>query len=235
MPPHDPVLLEYHDTVVRLSDFELLAPHQWLNDTVIEFYYEYLERRFLTRHPEVLLLRPAMAHLLAHGPAGDTGLAEALPANLHRRELIFVPVNDSTELTRIGGTHWSLLVFARADRTFYYYDTLGKYNLAAAQLAVRKLSHWTGCEASRFRTMKVAQQKSAQAGDCGVFVIMFTRCLALRYLRMRELVDSGPLRPAELHLCEVAEDTFPTATEQRLQIRALVRELQLEQVGEAIS
>jgi Ulp1 family protease len=36
----DRVVLSYGDTVIRESDLALLNPSQWLNDTLIHFYYE---------------------------------------------------------------------------------------------------------------------------------------------------------------------------------------------------
>jgi hypothetical protein len=41
-----------------------LAPGQWLNDTMIEFHMEFLERTFVPKDANYLFLRPSMVHLI---------------------------------------------------------------------------------------------------------------------------------------------------------------------------
>ncbi|KAG2174579.1 hypothetical protein INT44_006842 [Umbelopsis vinacea] len=48
------------------QDYETLADGQWLNDTVIEFHTEYLEREVIPRDAKILILRPATVHLISH-------------------------------------------------------------------------------------------------------------------------------------------------------------------------
>jgi len=40
----DPVVLTYGDTTLYESDVALLEPHQWLNDSIISFWFAYLLR-----------------------------------------------------------------------------------------------------------------------------------------------------------------------------------------------
>jgi sentrin-specific protease 8 len=41
-----------------------LAPGQWLNDTMIEFHMEFLERTFVPKDANYLFLRPGIVHLI---------------------------------------------------------------------------------------------------------------------------------------------------------------------------
>lgn len=43
---------------------DTLAPGQWLNDTMIEFHMEFLERTFVPKDANFLFLRPGMVHLI---------------------------------------------------------------------------------------------------------------------------------------------------------------------------
>ena len=39
----DPVYLSYGDSVLRMSDLDILQSNQWLNDRIIGFYCEYCQ------------------------------------------------------------------------------------------------------------------------------------------------------------------------------------------------
>lgn len=41
----DPRVLSYGDVLLRESDVATLGPRQWLNDNILEFYFEFLSRR----------------------------------------------------------------------------------------------------------------------------------------------------------------------------------------------
>ncbi|RUP47869.1 hypothetical protein BC936DRAFT_145249 [Jimgerdemannia flammicorona] len=73
------VVIQYYDVMLRKDDVRLLNDNMWFNDTIIEFYYEhvshilfpppfhlYLERTLCKSNPEILLLRPGIAHLISH-------------------------------------------------------------------------------------------------------------------------------------------------------------------------
>jgi sentrin-specific protease 8 len=51
---------------VAQQDYDTLAEGQWLNDTIIEFHIEYLEREVIPQDAKILLLRPATVHLISH-------------------------------------------------------------------------------------------------------------------------------------------------------------------------
>ena len=40
----DKIVLSYYDSLIRESDFSLLDAPQWLNDKVIGFYFELVEK-----------------------------------------------------------------------------------------------------------------------------------------------------------------------------------------------
>ena len=56
----DPIVLSFYDSIIRQSDVDILRGPQWLTDTLIGFYFEYLsnvaykgENRLLFIGPEV--------------------------------------------------------------------------------------------------------------------------------------------------------------------------------------
>lgn len=59
----NPVVLNFHESLLRLSDVELLAGPCWLNDTVISFYFEYLEVRKFKGNPVLLFVPPQVRYV----------------------------------------------------------------------------------------------------------------------------------------------------------------------------
>ena len=62
----DEKILSYADVLLRASDVALLADREWLNDTLIEFYVEYLRKAVLREHPKIALIGPSIAFCLMH-------------------------------------------------------------------------------------------------------------------------------------------------------------------------
>ncbi|KAG2424214.1 hypothetical protein HXX76_014745 [Chlamydomonas incerta] len=147
-------VLDFGDVLLREADVELLEGPHWLNDQIVSFYFEYMEREVLPAAAaaaaaaaataaatpaaaaacSVLLLPPATCFLLMH--AGPDMAADILaPLKPCSRGLVLLPVNDNPDVDRAaGGSHWSLLVFHRPSNTLRHYDSsAGSGNTAAAR------------------------------------------------------------------------------------------------------
>ncbi|KAL1930671.1 hypothetical protein VTP01DRAFT_10833 [Rhizomucor pusillus] len=173
-------ILHFHDVMIRQHDFDTLADNVWLNDTIIEFHMEYLERIACTSNAHILLLRPGIVQLILH-LQDPTYLASALPPHLDRYRYIFIPVNDSQPQAGYSGSHWSLLVFCRPNLTFYYYDTLHGTNQHVARLtAGRMVPLLRLTRQTIFKPVPTPQQDNG--ADCGVYVIAITDNLVQRLM-----------------------------------------------------
>ncbi|KAJ3094928.1 SUMO1 sentrin specific peptidase 8 [Phlyctochytrium planicorne] len=171
------IVLSYGDVVIRQNDYDLLEPGNWLNDTIIEFFYEWLEKHIEgTKEKSVSkrfgFLRPAIVHLLAH--SSDAGFLESVLEGLElkTKDVIFIPgeelfwtndamiiktdrpVNDN-ETEQAGGGHWSLLVYYRPANAFYYYDSMGKYNLAVAKRTKTRLENLVAVQGNSRKTLSL--------------------------------------------------------------------------------
>jgi Ulp1 family protease len=109
-------------------DLDSLSPRAWITDTVIEFLYEVLEIEF----PNFGYIRPGILHFLALADR-SMDLSGVLPVHLLTRQIIFLPINDHSDVHSAGGAHWSLAVYEAQSSTFYYYDSLDESNLGPAQ------------------------------------------------------------------------------------------------------
>ncbi|KAI8352136.1 hypothetical protein EDC96DRAFT_610143 [Choanephora cucurbitarum] len=166
----DQIILHYHDVVIRQSDLDTLSPGQWLNDTMIEFHMEFLERTFVPKDANYLFLRPGMVHLLTYSEGDVMQLESVLPANLDSYEAIFIPVNDGKPHEAYSGTHWALLVYLKSIHSFFYYDTLKYNNLRDAELTSKRLRPLLKTD-KKFSFIPSSTPQQDNGSDCGVYVI----------------------------------------------------------------
>ncbi|KAK4873936.1 hypothetical protein RN001_013296 [Aquatica leii] len=54
----NPVILSFHESLLRLSDIDLLRGPCWLNDSIISFYFEYLEVNRFRKNPLLVFVHP---------------------------------------------------------------------------------------------------------------------------------------------------------------------------------
>lgn len=180
----DTIVLHYHDVVVRQSDLDTLAPGQWLNDTMIEFHMEFLERTFVPKDAKILFLRPGMVHLITFAEGDVMQLASALPPNIDKYEAIFMPVNDGKPSEAYSGSHWSIMVYVRAVNSFYYYDTLKFTNLRDGDLTSKRIRPLLKVDTQpQFIPSSTPQQ--GNSSDCGVSVISIIDYILHQLLKCR--------------------------------------------------
>lgn len=146
---------------------------------------------------KILFVNPSTMILLAF--IEDPGeLAEALSAlELSKKDLIFIPINNNSDATQSGGSHWSLLVFDRHHNTFYYFDSAHEMNRVPAahtaakliplihpELVSGKKQHhgWFNLgghhsdEKPKFHIANAPQQENGY--DCGVFTVAIAELIA---------------------------------------------------------
>uniref|UniRef100_A0A8C4QP59 SUMO peptidase family member, NEDD8 specific n=1 Tax=Eptatretus burgeri TaxID=7764 RepID=A0A8C4QP59_EPTBU len=210
----DPVILSYHDVVLRRSDVKLLTAPCWLNDSVIGFAFEYLQKEeFSTCVDSAAFISPEVTQFIKCSYTEDLG-SFLEPLELPRKKAIFLAVNDHDELQTSGGSHWSLLLYNRAENTFHHFDSLGKNNLSQARRLAHQLERFLGLGS---KTPALIHEESApsqsNAYDCGVYVI----CNVLLLGRWLLLGESFP------QLSQIVTPAF--VTQQRLEWRQLVERL----------
>lgn len=165
-------LLSYHDSLLHESDLQLLeARNGWLNDQLIGFFYEYLELECFGDQTQMAFVNPSTVQLLKM--CSDVNEASACfldPLNLRHKELVFWPLNNSQEVHRQGGSHWSLLVFHKAALTFMHLDSMqASSNRNVANQFVRKFSDYFEAVGDCLHDVDFPQQQNGS--DCGLYVL----------------------------------------------------------------
>lgn len=190
-------VLNYHDVQLYDSDVALFtAPGAWLNDNAINFYFQYLSQSLCVaqgRESELLLMDPAVVSCMMLQCDDDDEYAElGRGLQVHSRKICFLPVNDNQEF---GGdcSHWSLLVYHCAARSFEHYDSSAGHNTQAAQhvsetfqtlLKASSAMDPTG-RASFQNVRGCPQQRNGY--DCGMYVLRLAEYLCKQYLQQPAL------------------------------------------------
>lgn len=181
-------VLSYHDVLLREADVQLLQGPYWLNDQIIEFYFEYLRHERYNNNDSILLLPGAITYLLAHNDA-QVNASIMEPHKMQDRSIIMCAVNDNEDPhVALGGSHWSLLVWVAADRTFRHYDSASGHNGAAARKVAAGL--WALLqdhdEAPRYRLVEPPCPQQMNGSDCGLYVLAIAQFVG-------DIAVEGPL------------------------------------------
>ncbi|KAI6651033.1 hypothetical protein LOD99_5610 [Oopsacas minuta] len=170
------IVLNYHNSLLRQSDLLLLEKGYWLNDNLIAFYFEYLERTIINKfNSRVCFINPSTSQMAKFMSYDDLIIIlEGL--NLSYADFAFIAVNNNHSAEDSGGSHWSLLFFDRGNKKFSHFDSFDKSNAASAELIVNSFKHIFACPDSII--IHVACPQQANCYDCGVYVISFTDYLS---------------------------------------------------------
>ncbi|KAH8297453.1 hypothetical protein KR044_012080 [Drosophila immigrans] len=184
----DPISLSFHDSCLRLSDVQLLRGPRWLNDQILSFYYEYLSYVKYKNNKDLYFVTPEVTQCMKY--MDDSELKMIFDENkVAQKSFIFFALNDN-ETTEAGGTHWSLLVLSRPEKTFFHFDSYGNSNRDSSVELMNKVKDLLGVRQAKFHPMRSLQQ--ANGYDCGIHVICMTDHIA-GYVNRYEVIEGLPL------------------------------------------
>lgn len=182
--------IEAGGLVLYHEDLMLLRPNRWLNDRVINAYFEVLAEAYDGVYAMSTYIYPSLRNenivTIASWFDGE---------NLVRWEYILVPIHENN--------HWTLIVVN--GNTMEYYDSLGGINRRSLKMVRNLLSEihvrHSGIPLEcRVKLMnnKFHQQKNSD--DCGVFCCMLAKYRISPYLKeVFTAEDTGKLRKQMLH------------------------------------
>ena len=110
----DKVVASLEDSIVRQSDLQLLDGPHWLNDSLIGFYFEFLHQRKFESSSRVCFISPEVSQFLKLASAVEIPVFLD-PLHLEEKETVLMAVNNASDPTQPGGSHWSLLIFTRQE------------------------------------------------------------------------------------------------------------------------
>ncbi|EAL67999.1 sentrin-specific protease 8 [Dictyostelium discoideum AX4] len=177
----DPLIVSYNDSAIYQSDINILKSNQWLNDSIISFYLEWLKdggEDNKNKIPnQVLLLSPSVVFCCSFVESEqEIQLMFEQPLSLKTKEVIFFPLTNNRDPNVIGGgTHWSLLIFIKSLNKFIYYDSINSFNSSDAIFIISKFKFLLSSPPPKTNlkefliNQKTPQQQNGY--DCGLYVL----------------------------------------------------------------
>lgn len=167
----DKVVLSYYDSLIHESDLRLLEGRNWLNDSLISFWFEHLVHEAFPFRHRLLFISPEVTQLIKMGDPRELPVFLD-PLDAKFKDYIFLPVNDNSSMVASGGSHWSLLVFSKFDNKFYHYDSQRGSNYRDARMLVQRFNTYLGRDIpATLVDANCTQQDNSY--DCGAYVMIY--------------------------------------------------------------
>jgi len=169
----DDIVSTIGDAVVRKSDLLILEGPHWLSDRIISYYFEYLYREMFDESQKISFISPEVSQFLKLVDDQEVSCFVE-PLDLKSKELIILAVNNATDPSQPGGSHWSLLVYTSQADTFFHFDSSSGMNNNDARILSSKIYHYLrSCEKANqlcfSEVPEVLQQSNGY--DCGVYLL----------------------------------------------------------------
>lgn len=191
------VVLNYHDTVIRQSDVDILKSNSWLTDSIIGFYLEYLEREVYP-NKDFLFISPEVTQCIKSSHHNEIPVFLD-PLSARQYLVIFFPLNNNENVYSSGGSHWSLLVYFRKDGIFYHFDSSSDINDLQATKLATKLQHYF----NKDTLVTVKEGNSLQQSnsyDCGIYLLCNVDNIGKHVMTHRRLDNVGYVSKDEVKL-----------------------------------
>lgn len=167
------IVLSYHDALIRQSDYKILSTREWINDNLIEFWFEYLQHDLFKQHSQDLLcISPSLSQLIKLTEStGEIGaMVDSL--QIQSKQVIILAINDSYSFESVGGSHWSLLVFVAKFKQFHHYDSSeNSSNRVHAATVASKLLPLLLPTDKKLNLVTIACNQQEDSYNCGIHVI----------------------------------------------------------------
>ena len=187
----DAVYLSYGDSVLRMSDLAILESNQWLNDRIIGFYCEYCQLDKF-RDKGISFIAPEVTQCLKLMDVQELSIILE-PLDLDTKSQLLFPLNNNPDPGSAGGSHWSLLVFSMATKTFHHLDSSQGMNDSEAKMFSTKLSNYFKVTPKLMITTVTQQSNGYACGDHCLHNIdqVASRCVGGEDIGTESVSDSG--------------------------------------------
>lgn len=179
----DETVLSFHETLLRQSDVALLQGPHWLNDHIISFYLEYLDMVVFKDNKDMLFISPEVTQCLKIVSDEEINIFLE-PLDAVNKSFIFFPINNN-QRDQVGGSHWSLLVFSRPEKSFYHFDSMNPSNENQCEIFIRKIKSHLNVDTVLHRAAHCLQQNNGY--DCGVHVLCNAANIAKHIVRKKKV------------------------------------------------
>ncbi|UJR28617.1 hypothetical protein I4U23_009850 [Adineta vaga] len=228
----DPILVSYHDSIVRVSNLKTLENSNWLDDNIITFAFEYLQydSKFTRNYSNIFVfVTPPVVQLIK---MSDNLFAEELLQSIDflEKKFLILPINDNRQVTAFAGSHWSLLILSIQDKILYHFDSMSSANDRTAKDIQDKFRIFFHEQVQLINT-RCPQQKNGF--DCGLYVIViveeFCRFLYENYLSKKSIEENYDKEVFEMFMNEIHQCiTSKSISQRRKQLKELLESMILD-------
>ena len=175
MSGHD-IVLNWNDSLLYSSDLNLLSDGEWLNDRLIGFVYEYMEKEtYKYEASKIAFVNPSTVQCLKLcSSLEEADICFLSPLELNQKDYVFFPINNNQNSEVAGGSHWSLLCWDKNKRNFIHLDSIGS-NREVANFFFKKFKNYFGANNLIENVSKFPKQENSC--DCGMYVLVATEVI----------------------------------------------------------
>jgi len=153
---------------------------EWIADDVLQIYFDLINSKIPQEH-SICIVNPVIVQA-AKCLTGTEIDAIISPLKLESQQFIFLPISDSDGMKlEASGCHWSLLVYIKACKKFYHFDSIGTHNFKSASKVAEKVSSYIDPTVEHHLISQNTPQQNNSI-DCGVYMVMITEILISRIL-----------------------------------------------------
>ncbi|VVC31391.1 Hypothetical protein CINCED_3A008314 [Cinara cedri] len=192
----DPVVLSYENFLLHQSDISLLIDDQWLNDSVIGFYMEYLNNDVFKNSSKVYFISPEIVQCIKECNVDDIAVFLDPLVKDKSYSYIFFPLNDQEQLQSVGGTHWSLVVYGTKHRRLFHMDSIWDSNEKQARKLALKLKFYFKDIIDIITPLPTRQQQNSY--DCGIHLMCNAENVARYVCANSDIRDVDPVDMEDL-------------------------------------
>lgn len=186
------IVLSYGETLLRESDVSLLKGPYWLNDTIISFYFEFLEKDAFESNTSVLFVSPEVTQCIKISPQTELSIFLVPLMDNIPRDFIFFALNDNDVMDSSGGSHWSLLVLSVPEMMIFHFDSSNGSNACQArELGYKVARYFSFPQKSIVESIPCLQQTNGY--DCGIHVLCNAEQLANHAIHHKKIITCPQL------------------------------------------
>uniref|UniRef100_A0AC35F1V1 Ubiquitin-like protease family profile domain-containing protein n=1 Tax=Panagrolaimus sp. PS1159 TaxID=55785 RepID=A0AC35F1V1_9BILA len=171
------------------DDFKTLAPHEWLNDMIVNYYVELIENRSMKDRSLPKVYAFSSFFYNAYRKQGYSGIKSWINATIFDFDYILLPIHDKDR------AHWIMIIVDVSEKIIASFDSLGGDTSIKHLEHVRKflVTHAEKTEdlGDRNDGWEIFVDKTAplqsNGYDCGVYACQYAQYITKeRYLEFKQ-------------------------------------------------
>lgn len=185
--------VHYNNIVIEKKDIHKLLPNQYLNDTLINFYFQIMKNYAILKNKNIYVFTTFFFTKLCRDYEETINLYPII--DLSKYDLLFIPIHKNS--------HWTLMVYIKKYNMLEYFDSLnGKLNINQFK-KVRDFLYDLGNKSNykisiKFINHPICSQQN-NGFDCGIFICQYLKCKILEIPCIIIDTNSKNIRMKMLH------------------------------------